>query len=39
MTATAQGTREWYHSGGWSDAQLIEAGLMLPPNGVNPSFQ
>lgn len=30
MTAKAQGTREGYHAAGWSDAQLIAQGYMLP---------
>ncbi|SPL81340.1 Phage protein [Yersinia phage fEV-1] len=39
MTAAANGlTREQYHAAGWSDEQLIQNGLMLPPNGVAPSF-
>jgi hypothetical protein len=39
MTAAANGlTREQYHAAGWSDAQLIQNGLMVPPNGTAPSF-
>jgi len=39
MTAAANGlTREQYHAAGWSDEQLIQNGMMLPPNGVAPSF-
>ena len=39
MTATAQGvTREAYHQAGWTDAQLVENGLMQPPAGVTPSW-
>lgn len=39
MTALANGiSREEYHNQGWTDTQLIEKGLMLPPAGVTPSF-
>lgn len=39
MTAAANGlTREAYHASGWTDAQLIQAGLMLSPGGVPTSF-
>lgn len=39
MTPAANGTtREAYHAAGWSDEQLIANDLMLPPNGVQPSF-
>lgn len=39
MTPAANGvTYEQYQGAGWSDVQLIEAGLMLPPGGVTPSF-
>lgn len=39
MTDKANGaTHEAMLAAGWSDAQLIEHGMMLPPNGVTPSF-
>ena len=39
MTAAANGvTYEAYKANGWSDEQLIQNGLMLPPGGVTPSF-
>lgn len=39
MTAAANGvTYEAYKANGWSDEQLIQNGLMLPPGGVAPSF-
>jgi len=39
MTEKAQGfTREQYHAQGWTDAQLIEQGMMLPPGGVPVKF-
>lgn len=39
MTAKANGaTRDQLIEKGWSDEQLIAEGLMLPPNGVTPSF-
>lgn len=34
MTATATATYEAYRAGGWTDAQLIAAGHMLPVAGV-----
>lgn len=38
MTPAANGvTREAYHGAGWTDAQLIENGLMVPPAAF-PSF-
>jgi hypothetical protein len=39
MTDKANGlTREQYHAAGWSDEQLVQHGIMLPPGGVAPSF-
>lgn len=39
MTAAAKGaTRDQYLAQGWTDELLIQHGLMLPPNGVSPSF-
>lgn len=39
MTAKAQFTRDQYlATPGWTDELLISEGLMLPPNGVAPSF-
>lgn len=39
MTAAANGaTREQMHAAGWTDETLIANGMMLPPNGVTPSF-
>lgn len=39
MTAAANGaTREQMHAAGWTDETLIAHGMMLPPNGVTPSF-
>lgn len=39
MTALAGGlTREQYHASGWTDTQLIEFGMMMPPGGVPTSF-
>jgi hypothetical protein len=39
MTDKANGlTREQYHATGWSDEQLIQHGMMVPPGGVAPSF-
>jgi hypothetical protein len=39
MTELARGaTREAYIQQGWTDEMLIAQGLMLPPNGVQPSF-
>lgn len=39
MTAAANGlTRDAYIASGWTDALLIQRGMMLPPNGVSPSF-
>jgi hypothetical protein len=39
MTAAAGGvTREAYHAAGWTDAQLVEYGLMMPPAGVPTRF-
>jgi hypothetical protein len=39
MTDKANGlTREQYHEAGWSDEQLVQHGIMLPPGGVAPSF-
>lgn len=39
MTAKANGaTRDQLINIGWSDEQLIEKGMMLPPNGITPSF-
>lgn len=31
-------TRDQYIASGWTDEQLIAQGMMLPPNGVTPSF-
>ncbi len=38
MTTSATSTYEAYKTAGWSDAQLIEKGLMESPGGVTPSF-
>jgi len=39
MTAQANGlTRDQYVQQGWTDEQLISNGLMMPPNGITPSF-
>lgn len=38
MTSAAECSYQEYRNVGWSDEQLILNGLMLPPNGVTPSF-
>jgi len=38
MTDKATATYEGYVTAGWSDEQMIIAGVMLPPGGVEPSF-
>ena len=39
MTEKAGGfTREQYIDQGWTDEKLISEGMMLPPNGIKPSF-
>lgn len=39
MTQAAGGyTRDQLLAQGWTDATLVEHGMMLPPNGVTPSF-
>lgn len=35
MTTKATHTREQYHAANWTDAQLIESGLMLPPDEIS----
>lgn len=40
MTEAAQGnTREELIAAGWTDAQLISEGMMLPPVGLTPSWE
>lgn len=38
MTVQATTTYEEYIKAGWTDAALVQHGLMVPPNGVTPSF-
>lgn len=38
MTEKATGSRDAYIEAGWNDEKMISEGIMLPPNGVTPSF-